>query len=110
MTAPRGTLEQDHGCYFGLSWRCSFDPPVSPEQLVEGLCAAGWKDNSARNTLLYELRHRDGHTLVIVPRTGRVQLRLNYLVPREQRRVTVDAVFESIIRAIDRFTPSSRSA
>jgi hypothetical protein len=74
-----------------LSWECAFSERNAGAQLVSALLAAGYADDS-RCDWLRELRHSAGHIIVFVPRTGRVQIRLNYLTPAPEREPAANAL------------------
>jgi hypothetical protein len=50
--------------------------------------------------MLRTLRSPEGHEIVIVPRTGRVQIRVHYLTPEEERRIAAEGVFAVLVRSI----------
>ena len=73
-----------HSCHRRLAWDCQFAEESAAAQLLQALPAAGYADES-RCLWLRELRHRAGHGVIFVPRTGRVQIRLHYLTPAAER-------------------------
>ena len=85
----RLAIRPANSCLRRLAWDCDFaEPPALPE-LCSALLAAGFVDDS-RADFLRELRHQSGHSVLVVPRTGRVQLRLHYLTPLLERRATAE--------------------
>jgi hypothetical protein len=46
------------------------------------------------------LRSPEGHHVLIVRRTGRVQIRVDYTVPEPLRRFSAEAVFAILVRAL----------
>ncbi len=68
-----------HGCYRHLTWRVRLAAPVSSwEDLRAALVAAGHVDHT-RVPSVWDLELTGGHRLLVVPATGRVELRLHYL-------------------------------
>lgn len=70
--------------------------------LLDALAGAGYTED-LRSPLVRELVHPEGHSVVIVPRTGRVQIRVHYLTPLEARQAAacevareLSALLESI--------------
>lgn len=82
LRAPGVELEREPGCTRGLNWACRFTCPAPA--LVAQLVAHGVRDAS-RLPGLADLQLEQRHQLVVVPATGRVQLRLDVEVPRERR-------------------------
>jgi hypothetical protein len=73
-----------HSCYRQLTWECLFEPPAAATTIIEQLLARGFIDDS-HSALVRELLHPEEHRIVIIPSTGRVQLRLHYLTPQNER-------------------------
>jgi hypothetical protein len=46
------------------------------------------------------LRTKEGHEILFVPRTGRVQIRVHYLTPEEGRRLVAERIFVLLVRSI----------
>lgn len=75
-------VERDHGCSARLTWRCRLPDGVDVMEVVgrlDGFCATNRTDG------LLILDHGDGCRLVVVPRTGRIQLRLGFLTAFDDR-------------------------
>jgi hypothetical protein len=70
-------------CTNALLWEGAVDP-AGVDGWCMALCERGFRDLS-HAPILRILQDEAEHVLVIVPRTGRVQLRLSYLVPPEER-------------------------
>jgi hypothetical protein len=84
-----------HSCYRQLTWECIFEPPAAVTTLIEQLLHRGFVDES-HSPLVRELLHPEQHRLIIIPTTGRVQLRLHYLTPKTQRE-TVAHSFAALL-------------
>lgn len=76
-------------CHRELSWDCEFEQREQASRLAEALRLEGYHLR-ADHGFVQELTHPDGQTVVIVPRTGRVQLRLPYTTPSEARRALAE--------------------
>ena len=85
--APRSVvgLSLGHSCRRLLIWECHIAHASLAGLLANRLEERGYTP-SARSVLLSELTHPDEHSVVIVPRTGRVQIRVHYLTPLCERR------------------------
>ncbi len=77
------TLRLAHSCYRHLIWDCGLVNEEQAARLLSGL-SRRYADES-RFAWVRELTHPDGHSIVVVPRTGRVQIRLHYLTPHGER-------------------------
>ncbi|MCA9554898.1 MAG: hypothetical protein KC933_33010 [Myxococcales bacterium] len=77
-------LTRDASCTRDLLWRLELPAGDDATQLADRLAASGWRDRSLL-PILRDLEGPDGHRVVIVPRTGRVQLRICYVVPPDAR-------------------------
>ena len=84
-----------HSCHRLLIWDCE---PIGRD-LVLGLPAflseLGYSEQS-RSPLVREFVHPCEHSVVIVPRTGRVQIRVSYLTPLEARKAAARIVASDI--------------
>lgn len=78
-------IRAGHSCYRGLTWDCELTPRKSVDLIIAHLLSLGFKDES-RGARVRELAHPEGHRVILIPSTGRVQLRLHYLTPPEKRR------------------------
>jgi len=82
-------IQRDPSCVQFLLWRCVPEHPRDPEESCSlvGRCLlhAGFVDQTRETWLLvYEDPHSH-HQVVLVPRTGRIQIRVHYLVSIAQR-------------------------
>ena len=99
ILTPRVRLDADHACFRRLGWRLTLlDRALDPLRAAPALVAAGYADLS-RAVPLLELRHPRGHRVVLVPRTGRVQIRLDVETPPADRVAVAAALGEEIARA-----------
>lgn len=79
-------LERDHGCFADLHWRLDVGREVDWTR-VEGQLAGGIAVEDSPS-FLRVWRADGGHQVVIVPRTGRIQIRLDPVVARDERAET----------------------
>lgn len=98
MSAGPLTLARDHTCIRGMNWRCDVDP-AAVEPLLAALGAAGFAARPSPPALPC-LRGPEGHQVMLVRRTGRVQIRVDYAVPEARRRLAAEGVFALIARAL----------
>ncbi len=83
-----GKLRVGNGCRKLLIWEYSVSVLKSSEKLTklqEGLLDLGFVDVT-RFDKIREFVDSSGHSLIIVPATERVQIRVHYLTPEGQRR------------------------
>ncbi len=99
MSAARaGSVRPDPGCSRGLLWRVHVAPGLDPSVADRRFRAAGFERVRAAGGVVFYEDGR-GDALVFVPRTGRVQIRLHYLVPHAERDELARAVGGAILRA-----------
>lgn len=58
--------------------------------LAHQLVQQGWRDRSLVPEVR-DLEGQDGHAVVMVPRTGRIQIRVHYLTPHEERSAAAES-------------------
>lgn len=75
------------GCMEGFQWHWEVPTSISVEDLVLGLRESGFRDESQFDWV-WELINQDEHKIVIVPKTRRLQIRINYMVPKPKREIT----------------------
>lgn len=73
-------LRLGHSCHKHLIWDCELSDKKLAAVLPERLLRNGYTERS-RSSLVRELVHPAEHSVVVVPRTGRVQIRVHYLTP-----------------------------
>ena len=91
-------LTRDHSCLRDLLWRIELREP-SPSRvlaLAEHLSKVGWIERSAVPQLR-DLEGPDGHRLVIVVRTGRIQLRVHYLTAHAERQSAAQRLHDDLL-------------
>lgn len=96
-----GRLWLEEGCVRLRTWRLEVPRTVSPAALATALGKLGWGDES-RFAALRELRHPDGHHVLLVSGTGRVQIRLDLGVPEPLRATTAGDVARDVLDAVQR--------
>lgn len=77
-------IRAGHSCFRGLTWDCELVPAGSLLVIIDHLLGQGFVDES-RGTRVRELVHPGEHRVILIPSTGRVQLRLHYLTPPAER-------------------------
>jgi len=76
--------EREHGCCGGLNWRVDLPAEADPALVAHRLVRMGYTARCEMPSLKV-VRHPDGHEIAIVPRSGRVQLRVYMLTPVADR-------------------------
>lgn len=91
-------LSRDHTCVRGMNWR--FDlPPHLVDALIKALLGLGYQQRPGP-AALPALRSPEGHQIMLVRSTGRAQIRVDYTVPETLRRFAAEAIFATVIRAL----------
>ncbi len=93
-------LTRDQSCVDRINWRCDLPAGVSGEALFDCLSKLADHQVEGPGPLLFVLRTPGQHRILIVPRTGRVQIRVSYEVPKLDRRLAAEGVFAALVRAL----------
>lgn len=88
-----------NGCKRLLTWDCEFADRRNAGVVLERLATFGYVDVS-RFEKVRELLHPDGHAVVVVPATGRVQIRISYLTPFDAREAAARDVGAHLTQAV----------
>lgn len=94
--------EPEPGCVGVLNWRSSIEPPyVVP--LGEALAAApSWAMRASHVPVLIVLRRNDRTEILLVPKTGRIQIRVDHAVPQEKREAIIHSAMADVQEAADK--------
>ncbi len=91
---------RDQSCLRSLNWRTDLPPGGQLDPLVAALSRADFTPTSTGESPLLVLRAREGHEVLIVRRSGRVQIRVHYLTPEPERRAAAEAIFRTLVRGV----------
>jgi hypothetical protein len=91
-------LERDHNCVRNMNWRSDVEP-AQVDPLIVSLTKGGRYRKLNSMPFLVTLEGPDQTRVLLVPRTGRVQIRVSYEVAEEERRFKAEAVYADIVRA-----------
>jgi hypothetical protein len=94
-------LTREVTCIRSLAWRCDLPAQMPWERLKEELLRAELISVPAVRGLV-RLANAGGDELVLVPASGRVQLRVHYTVPETERRFAAERLFQMLVYAIRR--------
>jgi hypothetical protein len=94
-------LSREVTCIRSLAWRCDLPAELPWERLKDELVASGLTSKSAVRGLLRYANPGDDE-LVLVPASGRVQLRVHYTVPEHERRFAAERLFQTLVYALRR--------
>ncbi len=92
-------LSRDFGCFKSLNWRTDLPAGSDCDILVAVLGKRGFEPVRPTGPLR-QLRTAEGHEVVLVPRTGRIQIRIHYLTPEHERRFKAEGIFCAIVRVV----------
>ena len=94
-------LEIGHSCYRNLTWECVGGTRDQAVLLTALLPKLGYADESYDDAVRIFVSPEE-HTIVLIPRTGRIQIRIHYLTPAEARKVAAERVMLDLSRALAR--------
>ncbi len=94
-------LTREVTCIRSLAWRCDLPAELPWERLKNELLASGLSPLSAVRGLV-RFANPGGDELVLVPASGRVQLRVHYTVPEHERRFAAERLFQILVYALRR--------
>ncbi len=94
----RLALTREVSCIRSLAWRCDLPVATDWPRLVAALVAAGLAVQPASRGL-HRLATPDGDEILLVPGTGRVQLRVHYTIPEHDRRFAAERLFQRLVYA-----------
>lgn len=95
-------LTRDQGCRRDLLWRLELRGADLGE-LAKELLRIGWRDRSLAPEVR-DLESPEGHAVVLVPRTGRVQLRVFYLTPHSDRNEAARNLQRQVLELVSEAT------
>lgn len=93
-------LELGHSCYRNLNWECVGGTREQAVALAAALPALGYVDESY-DAFVRIFSSEDDHTIVLIPRTGRIQIRIHYLTPTDTRADAAAEVMFLLRHALD---------
>ena len=99
-------LEREPTCFRCLSWRCDLPAETDLDRLQALLLQQGWQVNSG--VALLRIFTFGLNEVSIVPRTGRVLIRVNALVPELERRIAAESMAVFLERALDTMSHNPR--
>lgn len=102
-------IRAGHSCFRGLTWDCEVAPGAGLGDTIARLVDQGFVDES-RSSRVRELLHPDEHRVILIPSTGRVQLRLHYLTPFAERGAVAQDLADLLARAMATPDELSRAA
>jgi hypothetical protein len=94
-------LTREVTCIRSMAWRCDLPANLDWDRLFEQLQASGLSGVPAAKGLA-RFANAGGDELVMVRASGRVQLRVHYTVPEENRRFTAEKLFQLLVYALRR--------
>ncbi len=95
------SLRARHVCRRLLIWECRLDDPKRAARLPDRLLQAGFSDVS-RFDWVREFVDDNEDSVIVVPKTGRVEIRVHYLTPLDERTARahrMEARLEDALRA-----------
>ncbi len=94
-------LTREATCIRSLAWRCDLPVQLSWARLQDELVVSGLVSRpTVRGLVRYANVTQD--ELVLVPASGRVQLRVHYTVPEQERRFVAEMLFQTLVYALRR--------
>ncbi|HEY0190387.1 MAG TPA: hypothetical protein VGC42_04645 [Kofleriaceae bacterium] len=95
-------LTREVSCIRSLAWRCDLPIATDWSRLIAALIAGGLVELPAARGL-HRLGSSTGDEILLVPISGRVQIRVHYTVPEHERRFAAERLFQRAVYAFGRF-------
>ncbi|RDV37503.1 hypothetical protein DV096_13400 [Bradymonadaceae bacterium TMQ3] len=94
-------LRKDRACIDDLLWRLDLPEDTDLTRLPDALREVGLTRRGQASSLpMWVFFSAEDHRLLVVPATGRLQLRVHYATPRDTRRNAARALAEQVARAL----------
>jgi hypothetical protein len=92
-------IQKENSCFNNLRWRIFLEQPRTVTQFIEGLSQIGYKEKQhALFPKIVEMVHIDnGHHLIFVAATNRLQLKLDIDSPEGDRPLQAKTYAEKIV-------------
>ena len=94
-------LSREVTCIRSMAWRCDLPPELNWSALVEQMLTFGLTQEKAVRGLI-RLMNARGDEVIFVAASGRVQIRVHYTVPEDQRRFAAERLFQHLVYALRR--------
>lgn len=95
-------LSREVSCIRSLAWRCDLPIATDWPRLIAALIAGGLAPRTAVRGL-YRLGNDTGDEILLVPASGRVQIRVHYTIPEHERRFAAERLFQRVVYAFGEF-------
>ncbi len=92
-------LSREVTCIRSMAWRCDLPPELHWSSLVEQMQSFGLTQQTAVRGLIRMVSAR-GDEIIFVTASGRVQIRVHYTVPEDQRRFAAERLFQHLVYAL----------
>jgi hypothetical protein len=97
-------LTREVTCIRALAWRCDLPLATDWAALAAALTAGGLTALPAVRGLV-RLGSDTGDEFLLVPNSGRVQIRVHYTIPEHDRRFAAERLFQRVVYAFLRLCP-----
>ncbi|MFK7992095.1 MAG: hypothetical protein AB8I08_39115 [Sandaracinaceae bacterium] len=87
-------------CIRNLTYRVEPADPLQGARVIRACVDAAWS-HGAEIGQLHVFVDPNGHQVLVVPTTGRIQIRVMYTVPYEQRRLAAQALLDGLVSRIE---------
>lgn len=101
MTEPPLRLSLDHSCRRLLAWRGQLERGAQGEALESAFATEGFGLVDPQPGFVVFEESRTKHRVLVVPATGRLQVRLHYTTPEDQRPLEAARIGEALGRALE---------
>ncbi len=90
-------LKKSGGCFRNIRWMLDLE-----EETVEDFIEKIKKSSLFRETVsplgdrLLRFKDNDGNEIIVVPSTGRTEIRLHYLIPESERKAKAEEILKKL--------------
>ncbi|HRC56598.1 MAG TPA: hypothetical protein PKU97_11785 [Kofleriaceae bacterium] len=95
-------LSREVTCIRSMAWRCDLPSQLNWPALVAQMLTFDLTQQQAAVKGLTRLVSPRGDEIIFVAASGRVQIRVHYTVPEEQRRFVAERLFQHLVYALRR--------
>lgn len=97
-------ITKETSCFNNLRWRIFLETKIPFEQFVDSMIEIGYTEiNHPLFPKVIEIKHRTGHHIIFIPKTNRIQLKLDIDSNQDNRVINAFKIAKSVTDALIQF-------